>query len=390
MLCGSEIDEVMSKNQIRILIVIGTRPEAIKMAPLISRIRKEPFFHISVCNTGQHTDLIDGVLDFFSITTDYQLSTMADNQGLYQLTASVIKEMQAVLEDARPDMVLVHGDTTTSFAASLAAFYYGSMVGHVEAGLRTYHKISPFPEEINRHLTGVIADVHFAPTNFAASNLNREGITENVFITGNTVVDALFDAIERVDESSGEIEGLKHIIGDDEKKIILFTGHRRENFGQGFEEIFSALHTITEENKNLLIVYPVHPNPMVKEAAERYFGKEDSQIRLIAPVTYGAFTWLMKRAYLIMTDSGGIQEEAPSLGKPVVVLRDTTERPEAVAAGTVIITGTNREKIISTTQKLLNDPAAYRQMASINNPYGDGKAAERIITHLKQFFLGKS
>ncbi len=308
---------------------------------------------------------------------------MVESQGLHQLTSAIVLKTQAVFEDFQPDFVFVHGDTTTSFAASLSAFYSGIKVAHVEAGLRTYQKLAPYPEEMNRHLTAVLADIHFAPTQTAANNLLSEGISKNVFVTGNTVIDALMDAVLLINEESAEVRELKNKI-DFSKKIILFTGHRRENFGNGFEEIFSALQVITKDRDDVVIVYPVHPNPKVKEVAEKYFDTSD-KIHLVAPLNYGAFIWLMKQSYIILTDSGGIQEEAPSLGKPVLVLREVTERPEAVEAGTVLLVGTDQQKIIDTTIRLLDDTPFYEQMSAINNPYGDGKACDRIIEYVKQF-----
>ena len=351
------------------------------MAPLIRRLRETKGFEIRLCNTGQHRELLDPILRFFKLEINYSLKIMTEGQGLQQLTSSVILKTQPVFEDFHPDLVLVHGDTTTSFATSLSAFYAGIQVAHVEAGLRTYQKHAPFPEEINRHLTAILADIHFSPTRTAADNLRREGITNNVFVTGNTVIDALFDALTLLDENDVEIQALKRQV-DFSKKIILFTGHRRENFGKGFEEIFSALQSITNNREDVVIIYPVHPNPRVKAVAEKYFLNSD-KIILVEPLGYGPFIWLMQKAYIILTDSGGIQEEAPSLGKPILVLREVTERPEAVLAGTVTLVGTNQQKIIEITNRLLDDSVFYSQMTGIHNPYGDGKASERIIGHLK-------
>ncbi len=370
---------------IKLLVTIGTRPEAIKMAPLLKRLKESPAFETLVCNTGQHRELLTPVLNFFNLNVDYNLETMAPGQSLHQLTASVISRIEPVLASCKPDMVLVHGDTTTSFATALAAFYSGMKVGHVEAGLRTYQKLAPFPEEINRHLTSVISDMHFAPTVTAAKNLQKEGVTSQVHITGNTVIDALMDGLKLVNETAPEILHLKKLINPDQK-LILFTGHRRENFGAGFEEIFDALGSLLETRKNIQVIYPVHPNPLIKSVAEKYSKGSDS-IHLIEPLSYGAFIWLMKQAWVIMTDSGGIQEEAPSLGKPVLVLREVTERPEAVEEGSVILVGTNKQKILHTAYRLLDDTAFYQQMSLKKNPYGDGNAAERIIDHIKQYFL---
>lgn len=366
----------------RLLVSIGTRPEAIKMAPLIRRLRKIDSIETRLCNTGQHKDLLDPILDFFQLKPYYSLDIMSGNKGLHDITAAIIEKTKPVFENYQPDYVLVHGDTTTSFASALSAFYSHCKVAHVEAGLRTHNRLAPFPEEINRSLTAKLADVHFAPTLNAKNNLFSEGITKNVLITGNTVIDALLDALTLINEQSPEIRQLQESI-DFTKKIILFTGHRRENFGEGFESIFSALKKITDGRDDLLIIYPVHPNPNVKELAQKYFS-DDKKIKLIEPLGYDSFIWLMKQSYLILTDSGGIQEEAPSLGKPVLVLREVTERPEAVEAGTVIIVGTHRQKIVEHTNRLLNDPAFYKQMTSVNNPYGDGRACERII----EYFMG--
>lgn len=366
----------------KILITIGTRPEAIKMAPLIKRLQEVQGIETKLCNTGQHKDLVNPILDFFKIKTDFSINTMTDNQGLHGLTSSVIVKTKPVFELFQPDYVLVHGDTTTSLASSLSAFYSGCKIGHVEAGLRTHNKLAPFPEEINRRLNSGLADIHFAPTQSAVDNLKQEGIVDNVILTGNTVVDALLDAMKLLDENDEEIKSLKKNIGTN-KKIILFTGHRRENFGKGFDDVFSALKEITDKNEDVVIIYPVHPNPNVKEVAEKYFSNNE-KIKLVAPLGYGPFVWLMKHCYLILTDSGGIQEEAPSLGKPVLVLREVTERPEAVKTGSVIIVGTDKQKIIDTTLRLLDDETFYEQMAPVSNPYGDGKASERII----QYFTG--
>ena len=366
----------------RLLVVIGTRPEAIKMAPLINRLGITNGIDCKVCNTGQHKDLLNPVLDFFKTRVDYSLDVMIPNQSLHQLTAAIISNIQFVFDDCLPDYVLVHGDTTTSFAVSLAAFYSRIKVAHVEAGLRTFNKLAPFPEEMNRSLTARLADVHFAPTPLAAQNLAKEGITQQVVVTGNTVIDALYDAIRLINEGDDEIVRLKQTI-DFSKKIILFTGHRRENFGAGFEQIFEALKELTENRDDVQIVYPVHPNPNVKLLAEKYFANSE-KIKLIAPLSYGPFTWLMQQSHMIMTDSGGIQEEAPSLGKPVLVLREVTERPEAVEAGTVLIVGTDKEKIKALTLRLLDDTNFYLGFSRKINPYGDGRASERIIIYLKE------
>lgn len=367
----------------KLLIVIGTRPEAIKMAPLIKRFSEENEFILRVCNTGQHKDLLDPILNFFKIKVYYNLKSMVYNQGLTGLTTSILDNMEAVFDDFKPDYVLVHGDTTTSFAASLAAFYSGIKIAHIEAGLRTHDKYSPFPEEINRSLTAKLADIHFTPTITAKENLYAEGIIKNVFITGNTVIDALYDAINLINEDDEEIQNLIQILNCN-KKIILFTGHRRENFGDSFNEIFTCLNQLTNDRDDIEIVYPVHPNPNIKKVAFNFFN-DNEKVHLIEPLNYGPFVWLLKKSHIILTDSGGIQEEAPSLGKPVLVLREVTERPEAVNAGTVILVGSNQEKIRNMITLLLDNDDYYNKMASINNPYGDGKASERIINNFKLF-----
>lgn len=365
----------MKKN----LIIFGTRPEAIKMAPLIQKFNENSNFITKVCVTAQHREMLDQVLEFFEITPDYDLNLMKPNQNLYSLTADIIKGMKSVLDDFKPDYVYVHGDTSTTMASSIAAFYAGVKVCHVEAGLRTHNKKSPFPEEINRQLTSRLSDFHFAPTLDSKSNLLRENIEdEAIIITGNTVVDALMVSSAKVANLyTPEIEKLKQIV-DYNKKIILVTGHRRENHGQGFINICEALKEISEHNDNVQIIYPVHLNPNVQRPVYDILVNKHN-IHLIPPLSYPAFVWLMNQSYLIITDSGGIQEEAPSLGKPVLVLRDTTERPEAVKAGTVILVGTNKEKIVKECQSLLVDEKRYRNMSILNNPYGDGKACQRIV-----------
>lgn len=363
----------------RNLIVFGTRPEAIKMAPLVKEFQKNKEFDTRVCVTAQHREMLDQVLEFFDITPDYDLNLMKPNQNLYSLTADIITELKPVLEDFKPDYVYVHGDTTTTMSAGLAAFYSGAQICHVEAGLRTHNKRSPFPEEINRQVTGRIADYHFSPTEASKENLLRENISaSNILVTGNTVIDALFDSANRVkDLDNAEINRLKKLV-DKSKKLVLVTGHRRENHGQGFINICDALKEIAVQNPDVQIIYPVHLNPNVKKPVYEILGDTDN-IHLIDPLAYPAFVWLMKEAYLIITDSGGVQEEAPSLGKPVLVMRDTTERPEAVDAGTVILVGTDKDKIIAETSSLLNDTTRYNEMSALHNPYGDGKACARIV-----------
>lgn len=370
----------MKKN----LIIFGTRPEAIKMAPLVKEFKKhELVFETRLCVTAQHREMLDQVLDFFELKPDYDLNLMKPNQNLYTLTSDILLGLKPILEDFKPDFVYVHGDTTTTMAASIAAFYYGAKICHVEAGLRTHNLKSPFPEEMNRQLTGRVADIHFAPTITSKENLLKENVAlENILVTGNTVIDALVDSSERVvNIKNNEIELLKEII-DFDKKIILVTGHRRENHGDGFENICAALKYIALNNDDVQIIYPVHLNPNVKGPVYEILSGI-SNVKLIEPLAYPAFVWLMNQSYLIITDSGGVQEEAPSLGKPVLVMRDTTERPEAVAAGTVILVGTNKDIIIETCNNLLINKDMYLEMADLHNPYGDGKACERIVNHIK-------
>ncbi|MBU2904295.1 UDP-N-acetylglucosamine 2-epimerase (non-hydrolyzing) [Arenibacter algicola] len=369
------------------LIIFGTRPEAIKMAPLVKAFLKNNFFETKVCVTAQHREMLDQVLDFFEITPDFDLNLMKPGQNLYSLTADIITGLQPVLEEFKPDFVYVHGDTTTTMGASIASFYSGAKVCHIEAGLRTFNKKSPFPEEINRTITGHIADYHFAPTRTANDNLLREGIKkESILITGNTVIDALLESVSRVDNLDDvEINNLKTEV-DFTKRIILVTGHRRENHGQGFVNICNALKKIGESVDNVQIIYPVHLNPKVQKPVYDILGKLEN-IKLIAPLAYPAFVWLMSKCELVITDSGGVQEEAPSLGKPVLVMRDTTERPEAVDAGTVILVGTNEEKIVNETLSLLNNPEKYLSMSKLHNPYGDGNASKRIVEFIQN--IGK-
>ena len=366
------------------LIIFGTRPEAIKMAPLIRAFQKnKDQFDTRVCVTAQHREMLDQVLAFFEITPDYDLDLMQPNQNLYTLTSDILLGLKPILEEFQPDYVYVHGDTTTTMASSIAAFYAGAKVCHVEAGLRTDNKRSPFPEEMNRQVTGRIADFHFAPTEQAKQNLLNEKVPENtILVTGNTVIDALLESTSRVENlDNPEIEKLKTII-DPTKKIILVTGHRRENHGQGFIAICEALKEIAQTNPEVQMIYPVHLNPKVQQPVYEVLG-ELKNIHLIAPLSYPAFVWLMNKSYLIITDSGGIQEEAPSLGKPVLVMRATTERPEALAAGTVILVGSDKEKIIFECNRLLQDKEKYHQMSALHNPYGEGKASDKISEFMK-------
>lgn len=371
---------------IKNLIIFGTRPEAIKMAPLIHVFKRFPEqFDTKVCITAQHREMLDQVLDFFEIVPDFDLNLMRPDQNLYNLTSDILLGLKPVLETFRPDYVYVHGDTTTTMAASLAGFYNGSKICHIEAGLRTYNLKSPFPEEMNRQVTTVLTDYFFAPTETSKQNLLSEKKDEKtVCVTGNTVIDALLHGIDKVNDSAfedAELSVLKSII-QPEKRIILVTGHRRENHGDGFIRICEVLKQIADGFPDVQIIYPVHLNPNVKEPVYRLLSDIDN-VSLIDPLSYPAFIWLMEKAYLLITDSGGVQEEAPSLGKPVLVMRDTTERPEAVIAGTVILVGTDKQKIFSETSRLLNDTAAYNSMSKVHNPYGDGKAASRIVKFIQ-------
>ncbi|MDR2409328.1 MAG: UDP-N-acetylglucosamine 2-epimerase (non-hydrolyzing) [Bacteroidales bacterium] len=367
----------------KILLIFGTRPEAIKMAPLVKVFRKHMNnFDTKVCVTAQHREMLDQVLTFFEIKPDYDLNLMRSGQNLYQLTAEVVVGLKSILEAFVPDIVFVHGDTTTSSAAALAAFYAGAKVAHVEAGLRTYNKQAPFPEEMNRQITSRIADYHFSPTETAKQNLLHEGIDENrIVVTGNTVIDALLWAQEKLKHyNDDEIQQLKSII-DLTKKIILVTGHRRENFGKGFLNICKAIRQVAEANTDTQIIYPVHLNPNVQKPVYELLSRQPN-IQLINPLAYPAFVWLMGKAYLILTDSGGIQEEATSIGKPVLVMRETTERPEAVMAGTVKIVGTDKKKIILSITELLNNDSLYLQMNKDQNLYGNGTACLQIVNTL--------
>ena len=371
----------------KVLIIFGTRPEAIKMCPLVKAFNSEiSIFETRVCITAQHREMLDQVMDFFEVQPDYDLDLMKPNQNLYQLTADIITNLKPILEDFKPDFVFVHGDTTTTMASSIAGFYSGAKVCHVEAGLRTFHKYSPFPEEVNRSITGQVAEYHFAPTAISKANLIRENIQENnILVTGNTVIDAIQYSSKKV-QSSGfkyeDVEALKLII-DTEKKLILVTGHRRENHGQGFINICNALKRIAIQHKNVQIVYPVHLNPNVQKPVYDLLQNVDN-IKLIDPLSYPAFVWIMNQSHLIITDSGGVQEEAPSLGKPVLVMRNTTERPEAVNVGTVILVGTEENKIVEETNNLLQNKKFYLQMSTLHNPYGDGNACQKIIEFIKE------
>ena len=367
-----------------VLIVFGTRPEAIKMVPLIKEFYKHSrFFNTKVCVTAQHREMLDQVLNFFNITPDYDLDLMKKDQNLYGLTADIITNMKPVLESFKPDYVFLHGDTTTTMAGSIASFYSGAKVCHIEAGLRTHNKHSPFPEEINRQITSRICDYHFAPTPISKSNLLAENIDKKtILVTGNTVIDTLFESVERVKKTpSTLIQNLSKRIGL--KELILVTCHRRESHGEGFVRICEALKEIAFDDSERLILYPVHLNPKVQEPVKRILSHVPN-ILLINPLAYEDFIWMMNRSKLIITDSGGIQEEAPSLGKPVLVLRDTTERPEAVEQGTVCLVGTNKDLIVKETLDLLYNTTRFDAMSRLHNPYGDGKASERIVKFIKQ------
>ncbi|WP_201447547.1 non-hydrolyzing UDP-N-acetylglucosamine 2-epimerase [Massilia puerhi] len=370
---------------IKVLTVFGTRPEAIKMASVVRALSASPDVEVKVCVTAQHRQMLDQVLDLFSLTPDFDLNLMTPGQDLSDITSKVLIGMRGVLREWRPDYVFVHGDTTTTFATSLAAYYERIPVGHVEAGLRTGNIYSPWPEEVNRCLTGVIASLHFAPTGHAQQNLLAEGVpAANICVTGNTVVDALLDVVARLETDTAlrrEMEAQFSFL-DSKKKLILVTGHRRENFGSGFENICRALDEVSRM-PDVEVLYPVHLNPNVQEPVQRIL-KDNPNVHLIDPVSYLPFVYLMNRATILLTDSGGIQEEAPSLGKPVLVMRDTTERPEAVAAGTVRLVGTGVESIVGGIRTLLNDPAEYQRMSSATNPYGDGTAATRILNFLRE------
>jgi len=365
--------------------VFGTRPEAIKMAPVIKALQNAKGFLVSVCVTAQHREMLDQVLGLFEITPDFDLNLMKPEQDLFDLTSNVLVRMREVLLSCKPDLVLVHGDTTTSMATSLAAFYLQIPVGHVEAGLRTNNVCSPFPEELNRQITGRVTAYHFAPTEQARLNLLAEQVAdEQILLTGNTVIDALLSVVERSREvpfNDSLMVQLPFLAAADLPRIILVTGHRRENFGTGFEEICQALHDLAQIHPEVQIIYPVHLNPNVREPVNRILTGVKN-VHLIEPQDYLPFVKLMDLSYLILTDSGGIQEEAPSLGKPVLVMRDTTERPEAVEAGTVKLVGANRERIIEELSRLLSDKSAYKEMSKAHNPYGDGKASDRILEFL--------
>jgi UDP-N-Acetylglucosamine 2-epimerase (EC 5.1.3.14) len=378
------------------MLVFGTRPEAIKMAPLVKEFQKYPEeFKTIVCVTGQHREMLDQVLHIFEITPDYDLNIMKQGQDLYDVTARVLTGMRDVLKEVQPDIVLVHGDTTTSTASALAAFYQQIPVGHVEAGLRTHNIYSPWPEEMNRLITGRIASYHFSPTPLSRQNLLDEGVKESfIAVTGNTVIDALYIVVDKIknDKKLGEeLEGVLQASGydinrlQDGKKLVLITGHRRENFGDGFISMCKAIQTLTKQYPDVDFVYPMHLNPNVRKPIHEVFGEDLSNLGnmfFIEPLEYLSFVYLMEKSTIVLTDSGGIQEEAPGLGKPVLVMRDTTERPEALKAGTVRLVGTNYDKIVDEVSALLDNEAYYEKMSKAVNPYGDGLACERIVSFL--------
>ena len=362
-------------NKLRIMTIFGTRPEAIKMAPLVKEIARRPECESICCVTAQHREMLDSVLEIFQLKPDYDLNIMEPRQTLSTITSKCLLGMDGVLEQAKPDIVLVHGDTSTTFAGALSAFYHQIPVGHVEAGLRTWDKYSPFPEEINRTLVGDIAELHFSPTRANRANLEREAITNGVFITGNTVIDALQTTVVK------DFKFTTNLLNDldyEGKKVILVTCHRRENYGQPMANIMTALRRLADTYEDVELVYPVHLSPVVREAAQKYLAGH-ARIHLIEPLDVAEMHNLMARVYLVMTDSGGLQEEAPALGKPVLVLRRETERPEAVEAGTVKIAGTETEEVFRLAAELLEQPEAYQAMAHAVNPYGDGQACRRIV-----------
>ena len=371
----------------KVLTVFGTRPEAIKMAPVVKALASDPAFDAKVCVTAQHRQMLDQVLDLFAIRPDFDLNLMKPGQDLSDITSNVLLGMRDVYKQWKPDIILVHGDTTTTLAASLSAYYEKIKVGHVEAGLRTFNKYSPWPEEMNRCLTGRVADIHFAPTIKSQANLTLEGIDENtIHITGNTVIDALLQVVERIRTDVNLTQAFERRFSflDKTKRMILVTGHRRENFGQGFENICHALAALAQRG-DVQIVYPVHLNPQVQEPVRRILGGV-ANVHLIEPQDYLPFVYLMDRCTLLVTDSGGVQEEAPSLGKPVLVMRDTTERPEGIEAGTLELVGTDEEKVYERTRTLLTDQELYDAMSHAANPYGDGKASERIVNAILHHF----
>lgn len=372
----------------KIMPVIGTRPEAIKIAPVIKELERHPEeFEVVPVMTAQHRQMLDQVLKLFKVTFSYDLDIMENNQTLSGLTARIIEKFDPIVRKEKPDWILVQGDTTTTFASALIGFYHKIRIGHIEAGLRTHNKYRPFPEEINRRLTGVLTDFHFAPTERTKENLIAESIPEeNIFVTGNTVIDALFMTLERLKEDKCMLQHLNSqfsFLNSRSTKLILVTAHRRENHGEPLESICFALKEIVQANSEVKVIYPVHLNPSVQEPVKRIL-KDNQRIHLLNPLDYESFVWLMNQSYLVLTDSGGVQEEAPSLGKPVLVLRQITERSEALEAGTVRVVGLDRDKIVQEAQRLLDDQALYEKMSKAANPYGDGKASKRIVEILRR------
>ena len=370
----------------KVMLVFGTRPEAIKMAPLVKGLQACPDLQTVVCVTAQHREMLDQVLRLFDIVPEHDLNIMKPGQDLFDITGNILHGLKGVFAQERPDLVLVHGDTTTTLATSLAAYYARIAVGHVEAGLRTGNKHAPFPEEMNRKLTGALADIHFAPTPASQANLLREGVAaDTIQVTGNTVIDALLAVVDKLrnDRALQAEFAQRFSFLDPKRRLVLVTGHRRENFGEGFQNICNALADIAAEHADVQVLYPVHLNPNVRQPVNDILASRGlANVHLIDPVDYLPFVYLMDRAHIIVTDSGGIQEEAPSLGKPVLVMRDTTERPEAVEAGTVQLVGTSREKIVAEARRLLTDEQAYATMSRAHNPYGDGQAVARIVQQI--------
>lgn len=383
-------DKMFDNTSKRVMLVFGTRPEAIKMAPLCHQFKEDPDLSCIVCVTAQHREMLDQVLDLFDIEPDIDLNIMKENQDLFDLTSAIIARMGAVLREKRPDFVLVHGDTTTTLATSIACFYLNVPVGHVEAGLRTHNLRAPFPEELNRRLTSIVSDLHFVPTQLSRENLLSEKIDESkIHVTGNTVIDALNWMLRKIDKNTSikkDVEGeiLRSLPFDYKKqRFILITGHRRENFGEGFLNICKAISELARDHQDIHFVYPVHLNPNVQQPVFEVLSGHDN-VHLIAPLNYAPFVYLLRSAWLVLTDSGGIQEEAPSLGVPVLVMRDVTERPEAVEAGTVRLVGASRSAIVNAIKRLLSDADEYRQMSGAHNPYGDGQASSRIVNKIKE------
>jgi len=376
----------MKKQNFKVMPIFGTRPEAIKMAPVVKELQKYDEIETVVTVTAQHREMLDQVLELFHIKPDYDLDIMLESQSLTDITVNVLSKLEKIYDEENPDIILVQGDTSTTFVASLAAFYKQIQVGHIEAGLRTNNKYSPFPEEINRKLTGNIADFHFPPTQNSKNNLLKENISENIiYISGNTVVDALLEVVNK--DYQFKNKKIQNLI-DDNKRYILLTSHRRENLGKPMKNIFNSVKELLEDNEDIEVIFPVHLNPKVRQIVDEILG-DLKRVHLIEPMDYLPFAKLIKNSYIVLTDSGGVQEEAPSLGKPVLVLRDTTERPEAIEAGTVKLVGTDKNKIFNETNKLLNDKKAYGNMAQAVNPYGDGKASERIVKILLNKFLNQ-